>query len=278
MTRTTMSTKDDFSTSEFRLKSRAAETLLTTSAKFLPELVGLSPPLCANGCEFATDSRFLRCCDLLGERVLQVSSPRGRATSDGMARSKLRLRSMGLEIASENKTGSKQGQNSIERTLATIGSAGLPVRKGQRPQTIRGPLHIQCNGHGDSKYLNQLVGQVLSWPYIESHTPSVGPPNTIRMRLSAMVASDEPSAFLTAREFGRVLLGAPTIYLALPLVCAHWAIVRGWAEPHYLASFDLMPAGAVVVYTPRDEQELGVCDLLFSQSYRYACDSIDGER
>jgi len=35
-----MSTKDDFSTSEFRLKSRAAETLLTTSAKFLPELVG----------------------------------------------------------------------------------------------------------------------------------------------------------------------------------------------------------------------------------------------
>jgi hypothetical protein len=53
MTRTTMSTKDDFSTSEFRLKSRAAETLLTTSAKFLPELVGFWPPRCANGCEFA---------------------------------------------------------------------------------------------------------------------------------------------------------------------------------------------------------------------------------
>ena len=29
--RTTMRTKDDFSTSEFRLKSRAAETLLTTA-------------------------------------------------------------------------------------------------------------------------------------------------------------------------------------------------------------------------------------------------------
>ena len=44
---------------------------------------------------------------------------------------------------------------------------------------------------------------------------------------------------------GRILLEAPTIYLALPLVCAHWAIVRGWAEPHYLTSFGLMPAGAV---------------------------------
>ena len=92
-----------------------------------------------------------------------------------------------------------------------------------------------------------------------------------------MVATDEPSAFLSAREFGRVLLGAPTIYLALPLVCAHWAIVRGWAEPHYLASFDLMPAGAVVVYTPRDEGELGVCYSLFSQSYRFARGFLRGK-
>jgi len=162
MTRTTMSTKDDFSTSEFRLKSRAAETLLTTSAKFLPELVGLSPPLCANGCEFATDSRFLRCCDLLGERVLQVSSPRGRAISDGVGTNQAKGTSMGLELVFENERCSKQEQNRKETTLASIESASLPARKGQRPQTIRGPLHIQCNGHGDPNYVNQLVDRVLS--------------------------------------------------------------------------------------------------------------------
>jgi hypothetical protein len=74
---------------------------------------------------------------------------------------------MGLEISLENEMGSKQGQNSIDRTLASIGSAGLPARKGQRPQTIRGPLHIQCNGHGDLKYVNQLVDQVITWPHVE---------------------------------------------------------------------------------------------------------------
>ena len=152
----------------------------------------------------------------------------------------------------------------------SIESANLPARKGPRPQTICGPLHIQCNGHGDSRYVNQLVEQVLTWPHIESIPTSVSPPDTIRIRLTE-IATDESSAFLTPREFGRVLLGVATIYLALPLVCAHWAIVRGWAEPHYLASFGLMPAGAVVVYTPRDEQELGVCYLLFSESYRFAC-------
>jgi hypothetical protein len=181
---------------------------------------------------------------------------------------------MGLELAFENEGCSKPEQNNKETTLASIGSAGLPVRKGQRPQTIRGPLHLQCNGYGDSRYVNQLVDQVLTWPHIESIPTPVNPPDTIRIRLAEMAATDKPSAFLTAREFGRVLLGTPTIYLALPLVCAHWAIVRGWAEPHYLASFDLMPAGAVVVYTPRDEQELGVCYSLFSESYRFACSFV----
>jgi hypothetical protein len=228
-------------------------------------------PRCANGCEFATVSRFLRCRDSLGERVLQISSPRGREISDGVGTNQAKGTSMGLELGFENERCSQQERNIKETIGASIGSADLPPRKGKRPQTIRGPLHIQCNGYGDPKYVNQLVEQVLTWPHVESSPPPVSPPDTIRVRLAEMVATDEPSAFLSAREFGRVLLGAPTIYLTLPLVCAHWAIVHGWAEPHYLASFDLMPAGAVVVYTPRDEGELGVCYSLFSQSYRFAC-------
>jgi hypothetical protein len=178
---------------------------------------------------------------------------------------------MGLEPAFENERCSHQGQNSKETTHASIGSASLPVRKGKRPQTIRGPLHIQCNRYGDSRYVKQLIDQVLTWPHIESSSPPLSPPDTIRIGLIEMASTDEPSAFLAGREFCRVLLRSPTIYLALPLVSAHWAIVRGWAEPHYLASFGLMPAGAVVVYTPKDEQELGVCTLLLSQSYRFAC-------
>jgi hypothetical protein len=67
-----------------------------------------------------------------------------------------------------------------------------------------------------------------------------------------------------------VLLKAPTIYLALPLVCAHWAIVRGWAEPHYLTSYGIIPAGVVVLYTPRDEGERAVCYALFEESYNFA--------
>ena len=148
-----------------------------------------------------------------------------------------------------------------------MGFHELPARRGQRPKTVRGPLHIQCNQHGDLKYLNQLVDEVLTWPYIESAEPFISRSNTIPIRLKEMAASNDPSAFITDREFARVFLGVPTIYLVLPLLCAYRAIVRGWAEPHYLGSQGLMPAGTVVVYTPKDVEELAICSVLFSESF-----------
>jgi hypothetical protein len=146
----------------------------------------------------------------------------------------------------------------------------LPRRKGPRPATLRGPVHIQCNGHGDRQHLDELTAAVFSWPFVERNSSLPNPSNTLPIRLEETAAGNDFAAFITPREFARVLLGAPTIYLALPLVCAHWAIVRGWAEPHYLCSRGLMPAGALVVYTPRDQHELSICYSLFLAAYTAA--------
>jgi len=156
-------------------------------------------------------------------------------------------------------------------------SNDLPERDGPRPKTISGPLHLQCSGHGDSKYLDQIVDTVLTWPYIEAPAHRNGRPDTVPIRIKDIAATIDPSAFITTREFARVLLASPTIYLALPLVSAHWAIVRGWVEPHYLGSFGLMPAGTVVLYTPRDRGELEVCYGLLSDAYQWACKFADGQ-
>jgi hypothetical protein len=161
--------------------------------------------------------------------------------------------------------------------VAPTTSDGLPERDGPRPKTFSGPLHLQCSGHGDSKYLDQIVDTVLTWRYIEAPAHRNGRPDTVPIRIKDMAATTDPSAFITRREFARVLLASPTIYLALPLVSAHWAIVRGWAEPHYLRSFGLMPAGTVVLYTPRDRGELEVCYGLFSDAYQFACKFADGQ-
>jgi hypothetical protein len=150
-------------------------------------------------------------------------------------------------------------------------SKNLPVRKGGRPKTFVGPMHVQCDGNGDPRYVRKLLDAVLSWPYINPPDGFANQLDRVSIQLQEIVATGNSPAFVCEREFARVLLLAPTITLVLPLVCAHWAIVRGWAEPHYLQSAGVMPAGTVVLYTPRDGDELEVCYALFFESYYSAC-------
>jgi hypothetical protein len=149
-------------------------------------------------------------------------------------------------------------------------SPTLPFRKGKRPVTICGPLHLQCSNHGDDRLLRHLIEDMVAWPDIEPNSLPAASPDLVSIRVAAEVPNDDLSVFIAGREFGRVHFGPPTIYLALPLSCAHWTIVRGWAEPHYSSSFGLLPPSVMVVYTPRDEQELAVCRWLFRISYHFA--------
>jgi hypothetical protein len=155
------------------------------------------------------------------------------------------------------------------KNLASI-SPSLPNRPGRRPITIRGPLHVQCSDYGDDTALRHLIDDVITWRGIEAVPLPVGSADLVSLRVGEDIATGDSSAFITGREFGRVLFGAPTIYLALPLNYARWAIIRGWAEPHFSSSFGLVPPGVMVVYTPRDKHEVAVCRSLFWVSYNFS--------
>jgi hypothetical protein len=46
----------------------------------------------------------------------------------------------------------------------------IPTRKGIGPKTVRGPLHIQCDGSGDGGRFRELIAEVLSWPNVEMYS------------------------------------------------------------------------------------------------------------
>jgi hypothetical protein len=128
---------------------------------------------------------------------------------------------------------------------------------------------------GDTKYVRGLITEVLTWSHVESTPPVVTSPDLISIYLKQAQAGTPSSAAAAVKEFAKVYLDAPAIYLTLPLVTAHWAILHGWAEPHYLASHGLMPAGTMLLYTPRDESELEVCHFHFFRAYEYARESVE---
>lgn len=100
------------------------------------------------------------------------------------------------------------------KNVITI-SPSLSNRRGKRPLTIRGPLHLQCGDHGDDRALRHLVEDVIAWPDIEASPLPVGRADLVSLRVAKDVATGDASVFITGREFGRVLFGAPTRSLTI---------------------------------------------------------------
>ena len=105
----------------------------------------------------------------------------------------------------------------------------LPRRNGLRPATFRRPLHIQCNGYGDPHHLDELTAAICSWPYVERNPPLSSPSNTLHIRLEETAAGNDFAAFITPREFARVLLGNVCMESSL---ITRAAKVRAWVNKY----------------------------------------------
>lgn len=151
----------------------------------------------------------------------------------------------------------------------------IPTRKGIRPKTIRGPLHIQCDSSGDGVRFRELVAEILRWPHVECVPSLANAPDFISIHRKQGRGANDSAGDAGVREFAQIYMDAPTIVLFLPLVAAHWAILRGWAEPHYLSLHGLMPIGTVLLYAPVDEIEREVCRFHFSRAYEFARRSLE---
>ena len=61
-----------------------------------------------------------------------------------------------------------------------------------------------------------------------------------------------------------------SLHAALPPEVAEEAIEKGWAEQHPVAQMDYIPRNVVMIYAPRDTEEVEVVARLVMESYRYA--------
>jgi hypothetical protein len=56
----------------------------------------------------------------------------------------------------------------------------------------------------------------------------------------------------------------------LPTEMVTEAVAAGWAEPHPVALRGLIPSTAVMLYAPRDDEELDVIERLVGASHAFA--------
>jgi Family of unknown function (DUF5519) len=83
--------------------------------------------------------------------------------------------------------------------------------------------------------------------------------------------SGPQEACMIGREFAHIhSILDDSVHAALPTEVAQEAISKGWAEQHPVARMGYIPQNVVMIYAPRDAQEIEVVAGLVDEAYRYA--------
>jgi hypothetical protein len=152
------------------------------------------------------------------------------------------------------------------------GVSELPRRRGPRPNTTPTNPHTQLDQQPDDAAIRTSLAQRLfALPDVEERPTMISVPGARALWLRDDVPPGPPEAFMIAREFAHLHPGRDqSLHATLPVDLAEAAIDAGWAELHPVALRGLIPRTSVMLYAPRDEEELEVVYRLVLSSYRFA--------
>ncbi len=148
----------------------------------------------------------------------------------------------------------------------------LPRRRGPRPATTPSNPHTQLDQQPDDpRLVEELARRVFALPGVLEAPSRISVPGARALMLAPGEPAGPPEAFLVPGEFAHVH-PAPdhSLHAMLPLELAAEAIDAGWAEPHPVAAMGLIPHTAVMLYAPRDDEELDVVEQLVRASHAFA--------
>jgi hypothetical protein len=148
----------------------------------------------------------------------------------------------------------------------------LPLRSGERPRTTPTNPHTQLDQQAaDPRIADELARRIFELPGVVERPSGISVPGARALTLADGEPAGPPEAFLVGREFAH-LHPAPdrSLHAMLPLDVAEQAIEAGWAEVHPVARMGLIPPTAVMLYAPRDDDELAVVERLVRASHAFA--------
>ncbi len=150
--------------------------------------------------------------------------------------------------------------------------APLPPRRGERPHTTPSNPHTQLDQQPvDATIRATLARRVFAWPDVEERPTRISVPGARALWLRDDVRPGPTEAFMMEHEFAHLHPGPDqSLHACLPLDLAQDAIAAGWAELHPVAVRGLIPRTAVLLYAPRDLEELEIVYELLRASYHFA--------
>ncbi|MEM8862718.1 MAG: hypothetical protein AAGD96_30785 [Chloroflexota bacterium] len=147
----------------------------------------------------------------------------------------------------------------------------LIPRQGPKPETTSNLPHSQLTQHGPDHIVEKLHEWSFALPDIGNQPSGISVPGSRAMVVHDGVACNH-EAFMIGREFAHIHPhpDSGSMHLMLPAEDAVEVTSKGWGEDHYLVTQGHWPVGLVMVFSPRNEEELETVKLIVKKSYEYA--------
>lgn len=147
----------------------------------------------------------------------------------------------------------------------------LPARHGTRPDTTATNPHKQLEQNPSRGMYDELAERMRLMPDAHEEPSKISVPGARALILDDAVDPGPEKAFIIDREFCH--LHPPddgSLHMTLPPTIADKAREQRWAELHPVAERGLIPETVVMVYAPRDTEELAIVERLLQASYQFA--------
>jgi len=147
----------------------------------------------------------------------------------------------------------------------------LAKRDGSKPNTTKRLPHSQLDQHGPDDIIQQLHEWAFSLPDVENQQSGISVPGA-----RALVMHDgahcNAEACMIGREFAHIHPhpDSGSMHVKLPVQEAVEVVEKGWGEDHYLVTLGHYPKGLIMVFSPRDSQELAAVKTIVLRAYQFA--------
>lgn len=149
----------------------------------------------------------------------------------------------------------------------------LPLRKGDRPTTGDALPHLQITDNSSVELFDELAEWLFSLEYIEERPTIISVKGTRAAWIKNDYQNVNNEVLQIGREFTHIhplnIYGGGSQHLSLKREDCETVIEKGWGEYHPMdkVAFPDKKFGHIMVYAPRNKEELEVVKIITNTSY-----------
>jgi hypothetical protein len=150
----------------------------------------------------------------------------------------------------------------------------LPLRPGPRPKTTPHAPHTQLDQTPPGDIYDLLKDRAFDFPEVERRPSIISVPGAEALWYVGGEENRCQEAFMIGNEFAHVHPPHDgSLHLMLPRDGVRELLDKGWGEMHPMALLGRIPPTAVMVFGPRDAQEVELVLGIVGVSHAFAAGS-----